>query len=115
MYPAPPKQRGVASRVVTSLVATIFILSILANVYAFIIITSLTASSESIYRKGTGSERVVIVPVIGGINDEMADYVRKSFKGLEDDVPAAIVLRINSAGAVSRRPTRSGTPSSSSS
>ncbi|MEM7627766.1 MAG: S49 family peptidase, partial [Planctomycetota bacterium] len=98
MYPAPPKQRGVAGKVATSVVATIFILSIVANIYAFIIFTSLAAKSETVYRDGSGPDRVVIVPVNGGIDDEMARYVRKSFKSLEDDVPAAVVLRVNSGG-----------------
>lgn len=98
-YPAPPPQKGVISKVLTSLVATVFILSILANLYLAILVFSLTAgASEVEYRAGAGSDRVVIVPVIGGINDEMASYVRKAFKSLEADQPAAIVLRVNSGG-----------------
>jgi len=98
-YPAPPKPKGVISKVVTSLVATLFIVSILVNVYAFIIIKSLAAgASEVSYREGTGDRRIVIVPVVGTIDDDMAEYVRKSFKALDKKPPAAIVLRVESGG-----------------
>ena len=40
----------------------------------------------------------MIVPVNGGIDDEMSAYVRKAFRNLEKNVPAAIVLRVNSGG-----------------
>ena len=43
-------------------------------------------------------ERVVIVPLEGGIDDEMEDYVWRSFKALDKAPPEAIVLRINSGG-----------------
>lgn len=98
-YPAPPAQKGVISKVLTSLVATLFILSILANLYlAFIVFTLTAGASEAEYRAGSGDDRVVIVPVIGGINDDMVTYVRKAFQNLERNPPAAIVLRVNSGG-----------------
>lgn len=98
-YPAPSAQKGVITKVLTSLVATLFILSILANVYLAFIVFSLTAgASEAEYRAGTSDQRVVIVPIEGGIDDEMEDYVWRSFKALEKTPPAAIVLRINSGG-----------------
>ncbi|MEM1447294.1 MAG: S49 family peptidase [Planctomycetota bacterium] len=99
-YPAPASaSKGVANKVLTSIVATVFILSILANVYLVILVVSLTAGgSEAEYRAGEGDERVVIVPIEGGIDDEMEDYVWRSFKALDKAPPEAIVLRINSGG-----------------
>ena len=103
-YPAPPKQKGVGAKVATSLVATLFIISILANLYLAVIVYSLTAgATESVYREaGEGEsatdERVVIVPVEGGIDDDMARYVAGAFDSLEKSLPSAIVLRINSGG-----------------
>ncbi len=98
-YPAPAAQKGVITKVLTSLVATLFILSILANVYLAFIVFSLTAGgSEAEYRAGSSGQRVVIVPIEGGIDAEMEDYVWRSFKALDKAPPAAIVLRIDSGG-----------------
>ncbi|MEM9419018.1 MAG: S49 family peptidase [Planctomycetota bacterium] len=98
-YPAPPAQKGVVTKVLTSVVATLFIFSILANIYLVFIVFSLTAgASEAEYRAGTSEDRVVIVPVEGGIDGEMEDYVTASFKALKKAPPAAIVLRIDSGG-----------------
>lgn len=100
VYPAPPKQKGIGSKVMTSLVTALFLLSILINFYLIVIfvVPTIAGSTEGVYREGTSEERVVIVPVEGGINDEMFQYVQKAFKSLEKDVPEAIVLRINSGG-----------------
>ncbi|MBB6431099.1 S49 family peptidase [Algisphaera agarilytica] len=98
-YPAPPAQKGVVTKVLTSVVATLFILSILANIYLAFIVFSLTAgASEMEYRSGSSEQRVVIVPIEGGIDAVMEDYVTKSFKALKKSPPAAIVLRIDSGG-----------------
>lgn len=99
MYPAPA-QKGVGSKVMTSIVAALFLISIFVNFYLILlfVVPALAGGAETPYRDGGGKDRVVIVPVNGGINDEMAQYVRKSFKALEKDVPAAIVLRVNSGG-----------------
>lgn len=98
-YPAPPAQKGVIAKVMTSVVATLFILSILANVYlAFIVFTLTAGAAEGDYRAGTSDERVVIVPIEGGIDNEMEDYVARAFKSLDKAPPEAIVLRIDSGG-----------------
>ncbi len=98
-YPPPPKQKGVFSKVATSLVATVLLLSILANVYLAILVFGLTAgASEAMYREGDKMQRVVILPVLGGIDDDMANYVRQALRSLEDNLPEAVVLRVNSGG-----------------
>lgn len=98
-YPAPAAQKGMASKVLTSLVSVLFLISLLVNFYLIVIVVLPQLSATEIeFRAGTGGERVVIVPVIGGINDETASYVRRAFKSLEENPPAAIVLRVNSGG-----------------
>jgi protease-4 len=99
-YPAAPPQKGVVSKVLTSLLATLVLLSIGLNIYLGIFYFAIVAGSatEAEYRAGAGEQRVVIVPVEGGIDDDMAEYVRKAFKSLEKNVPAAVVLRVNSGG-----------------
>lgn len=99
VYPAPPKQKGIGSKVMTSLVTTLLLVSLLVNFYLIVlVVVPQLSATEAVYREGTSTDRVVIVPVNGGINDEMYQFVQKAFKSLEKDVPAAIVLRINSGG-----------------
>lgn len=99
-YPAPPKPRGVASKVLTSLLATIVLLSIGLNIYLGIFYAAVIAAnaSEIEYRAGAGEGRVVIVPINGAITDEMSSFVRNAFDSLDDNPPEAIVLRVNSGG-----------------
>ncbi len=99
-YPAPPKQRGVLAKVGTSLVASLLIISLVLNVYLGFIVYSVTAGPrEAPYRGGdAGGSRVVIVPIEGGIDDAMVQFVRGAFKALDQDPPAAVVLRVNSGG-----------------
>lgn len=97
-YAAAPRSKGILSKVATSLVATLLLLSIFANVYLGILVATLTASSETVFREGDADQRVVIVPVNGGIDDDMASYVRESFRKLEKKLPKAVVLRVNSGG-----------------
>ena len=99
-YPAPRKERGVLAKVGASLVASLLIISLLLNLYLGFIVYSVTAgASEAVYREGDGGDRrVVIVPIEGGIDDEMQQFVRRAFKSLDEDPPAAVVLRVNSGG-----------------
>ena len=99
-YPAPPRGRGVLAKVGTSLVASLLIVSLLLNLYLGFIVYSVTAGAgEAVYREGDGGDRrVVIVPIEGGIDDEMQLFVRKAFKSLHENPPAAVVLRVNSGG-----------------
>jgi len=101
-YGPPPKASGgVLSKVMTSLIATIFISSVVMNIY-FVIIFSQQVSSgpivEQTFQEGTTQQRVVILPITGVINDEAAIYVRQAIKSLHENPPAAIVLRVDSGG-----------------
>lgn len=103
-YYAPPPAKaasGIIAKVATSLIATVFISSILLNVYFAIIISqqvSLGPVVEQTYQAGETEKRIVILPIMGIINDEAASFVRNAIKALDENPPAAIVLRVNSGG-----------------
>lgn len=103
-YYAPPPAKaggGVVAKVATSLMATIFISSIVLNIYFAIIFSqqvSLGPVVEQTYTAGETDKRITILPINGVINDDTASFVRQAVKALNDDPPAAIVLRVNSGG-----------------
>jgi protease-4 len=99
-YAPPPKQRGLLTKLATSLVASLLIFSLITNVYLAFLVYSLTAGGEGVYREGNGEQagRVAIVPIEGGIDDDMVKFVKTAFKGFEKETPSAVVLRINSGG-----------------
>lgn len=103
-YYGPPPSKpagGVLTKVATSLIATVFISSILLNVYFAIIFSkqvSLGPVVEQSYADGETDKRIAILPINGVINDETAYFVRQAIKKLNDDPPAALVLRVNSGG-----------------
>lgn len=100
--PAPAKaSSGVINKVATSLMATIFISSIVLNIYFAIILSqqmSMGPVVEQTYTDGETDKRITILPINGVINDDTAAFVRQAVKALNDDPPAAIVLRVNSGG-----------------
>ncbi|MEX0744703.1 MAG: signal peptide peptidase SppA [Phycisphaeraceae bacterium] len=99
-HAAGPPPRSALRRVMTSLTATLLLLSLGINVYLGIIYYAIATGGprEVVYEQGQGSERIVIVPLEGMLNDEMFEFARKSFRALEDDVPAAVILRIDCPG-----------------
>lgn len=98
-YAPPPKGRGIVSRVLGGLVASVLLFSIALNVYLGGILFSMTTGpTEGPYRDGSGKHRIVILPIKGTIADEMAGFVHDSLKALDKNPPAAIVLRVESGG-----------------
>ncbi|GAB4189779.1 MAG: hypothetical protein Kow00105_04180 [Phycisphaeraceae bacterium] len=102
-YPPPPAKptATVMSKVATSLMATLFITSIVLNIYFAVIFSqqvSLAPVAEQTYQEGETDERIVILPINGMIGDDLADFVHNAVKALNDNPPAAIVLRVNSGG-----------------
>jgi protease-4 len=102
MYPPPQSQgktRGVLSRMVGGLVASVLLLSIVLNFYLGSMVVAITSGpTEATYRDGDAKHRIVILPVEGAIDAAMADFVRKSLDVLAKKPPAAIVLRVESGG-----------------
>ncbi|WP_432797204.1 signal peptide peptidase SppA [Poriferisphaera sp. WC338] len=92
----PPKDRGW----VRKFLGTLLLFSILANLYMGFLLSQALSSGprESEYLPGTTEQRVVILPVMGTVDDKMYKFMRKSLLKLREDKPAAIVLRVNSGG-----------------
>jgi protease IV len=99
---APAKPGGgIISKVATSLIATVFISSIVLNVYFAIIFSqqvSIGPVVEQTYQAGETDQRIAILPIMGVITDETATFVRNALQTLDKSPPAAIVLRVNSGG-----------------
>ncbi|MGB0766635.1 MAG: S49 family peptidase [Phycisphaeraceae bacterium] len=103
----PSGSRGIG-KFLTYILAVGLLISVVANIYlagpinAIIYQLSLNAPPEQPYNptfKPTGdSERVVVVEINGPIDSAMAEYARKAFYTLEEDKPAAVVLRVESGG-----------------
>lgn len=97
----PPKQHGggTVRRVFTALLASLFLLSIVANVYLYVILMSLTAGPiESIFTEGDHKNRIVILPINGLISDQQVGFVRAALSSLKQDPPKALILRVQSPG-----------------
>ncbi|MEM1208750.1 MAG: signal peptide peptidase SppA [Planctomycetota bacterium] len=105
-YPPPPAPErkgglgGVVLRVGLSVLFSLFILSIIANVYQAVLIAGLTTGlqEETFVEGDAAAGRVVVLPIEGAIDDSMARYVRKAVDHLLADPPAAVVLRVVSGG-----------------
>ncbi|MEM6332801.1 MAG: signal peptide peptidase SppA [Planctomycetota bacterium] len=106
-YPAPaaaPAAKGglgtVLLRVGMSVLLSLFLLSVVANVYQGVLIASLTTGLQEARYAGsdTTQGRVVILPVEGVIDATMAEYVRDAVDSLLADPPKAVVLRVESGG-----------------
>lgn len=96
---SPPRRFMSVSRIVTGLVGSLLLASLMINVYLGIWFSSMMAGpSESTYVAGDRSQRIVILPVSGVINESMAGFVHDCLVALGEDKPKAIVLRINSGG-----------------
>ncbi|MEX2671638.1 MAG: signal peptide peptidase SppA [Phycisphaeraceae bacterium] len=99
MMPAAP-QRSVWGRLGASVLTTILLLSIGVNVYLGIIVAAYTGGGprESVYEEGDTSHRIVVLPIEEMVTGATAAFVRRSLRLLEDDPPAAVVLRIDCPG-----------------
>lgn len=100
---APPaKSRGVLSKMFGGLLLSLFVMSVLANVYLAGFISVLTAGPhEKVYQQGDPKQRIVILPIEGMITGETEDFVGHSLKSLAEDkanLPRAIILRVDSPG-----------------
>lgn len=105
MPPPPPPQKGgggIMTRIAAGLVTSVLMISICLNVYFFIYLAIIRSSihgpSESSYLTGQGTERIVILPVSGTIDDSMAGYVHEALQTLRDNPPKVLILRVDSGG-----------------
>ncbi len=102
IYPAPPAGRGIGailSRVMIGLISTVLLFSIMLNVYLGIFFASSMAGPMEMPQRGSdASIRIVIIPIQGMIDSQMAAFVNQAIWSLRDNIPSAVVLRIDSGG-----------------
>lgn len=102
-YYPPPQQKsrfGSLKRIGISILVSLLLLSIVANIYFGLILSATLGGQlrEDIYEKGDTDYVITILPIEGMINDEQAVFTRKAWLRLREDPPAAVVLRVNSGG-----------------
>lgn len=108
VYVQQPSGKSGIGKVFTYLLAVGLLVSVTANVYlagpisAVLYQLSLTAPPEQPYNptfEETGdTSRVVVVEIAGAIDATVAEFAREAFYTLEQDPPAAVVLRVESGG-----------------
>ncbi|MEX0885358.1 MAG: S49 family peptidase [Phycisphaeraceae bacterium] len=100
MAPQPSGPRTALTRLLSSMLLGLLVLSLLANVYLGLIVSSLTGAGprEVVHSEGDEAHRIVVLPIEGLINDATYEFVRLSLRQLREDLPRAIVLRIDSSG-----------------
>jgi len=96
---AEPRRPGIFSRAFSGLLGSVVVMSLLLNVYFFIIVgASIKGPVETVYAAGDVKHRIVILPIQGMIGDDMAAFVHEALQGLRANPPKALVLRIDSGG-----------------
>jgi len=97
----PPKQHGVLHKIAISLVTTVFLFSIGLNIYFAIIFAAQLETSqvqEQVWQAGETDDRVAILPIVGMIDGNQAEFVRLALDELDAEPPAALVIRVESGG-----------------
>ncbi len=105
-YPPPQQQSvkkgmgGLISKVFSSLVVGLLMTSIVLNIYFGMFYYShiLAGPMERPYLEGDEMNRIVVLPVVGMVDDDAAEYVRQALGNIAEDPPKAVVLRIDSGG-----------------
>jgi len=98
----PPRRRiwpwllGVAAVILMVVIGGIMLLGAVAALPAAMKTSS--GPRETVYRKGDVTSRIVILPLEGAVMDDMEEFVRQALAKLEDNPPAALILRVDSPG-----------------
>lgn len=108
VYVQSPTGKSGIGKILTYLLAVGLLVSVTANIYlagpinSVLYRLSLTAPKEQPYdptfEASGDTSRVVIVEVTGTIDGTVADFARQAFYTLEENPPAAVVLRVESGG-----------------
>lgn len=102
--PGPRPSRRNAWTIITAIFGTlaglVLAISLMLNLWLGVIVASQMEQpvTETVWRAGDSSQRVVILPVTGMIDDNATKFVRDAIDSLEANVPAAVVLRVDSGG-----------------
>lgn len=103
MYPPPPRQGSgnmtILRRVFTGLMGALLTFSVLLNIYfGAYFATSMRGPTESTYAGTDATNRIVILPIQGTVDSEMAKFVTRALRSLKANRPRALILRIDSPG-----------------
>ena len=97
--PPPAKGSTIGGKLVTSFLTTLFVISVVLNIYLGIFFVSQTSRlSEVTYSAGDSANRIVILPVSGLIDDTMYTFLHDAFEKLKANPPKAVILRVDSGG-----------------
>lgn len=106
VYVQGPGGKG-ANKIVAYLLMVGLLVSVTLNVYLYgpvnTIAKALAGGVQEVHYSGPEKsakheDRIVIVEIAGTINGEVAEFARQAFNRLEQDPPAAVVLRVESGG-----------------
>lgn len=98
-YPPPPRRQGIMGRLMTGFFSSLLFLSLGLNVYLGIWFASVMAGpTEAPYAKGDKDNRIVIIPIDGMITHETAQFMHKVLDALRENMPKAVILRVDSGG-----------------
>ncbi len=107
-YPPPPRRRSrfwtIAGWTIALLLLMALGLSLLFNLFALAALAPAGAQrnvTETQFRTGSstfGGDRIVILPVIGVIEDSQAAFIADALVSLENNPPKAVILRVDSPG-----------------
>jgi protease-4 len=100
--PAPPPKRSFVGRMFSGALLSLFILSILANLYFAAILGALMSGPrESVLIAGDARQRILVIPIEGIIDETKYDFVFSVLQSIHEDKknrPKAIILRVDSPG-----------------
>lgn len=97
----PPRREGLGWRIVSALVVSVLLTSIGLNIWLGLYVFAQIHAGpyEATYQQGDPSQRIVILPIRGTIDDSMYEFVRSALQRLEQEPrPRAVVLRVDSPG-----------------
>jgi protease-4 len=97
--PPPPRRGSLLTSIVAVAIIALLVLSLFFNFISLIAFAATThGHRETTYSAGDSAARIVILPVRGMIDDSMSTFVRESLAELRDDLPKAVILRVDSGG-----------------
>ncbi len=95
VYAAPPA----GGRLLTRILLTLLVLSLIANLYLGSALSAFLNQSDYVpIIEGDREHRIVVLPVVGMIDDTTAAVVRGVLQDLRENKPKALILRIDSGG-----------------
>lgn len=99
MIAAPQQRFGWVTKVLTTLLSSLLVTSIVLNIYfAALFAARIQGLQYATYRAGDPTQRILVVPVEGMIDDSVAQFVHEATDEIRSRPPKAIILRVDSGG-----------------